>query len=752
MRIWYIKIFILLIFILLVNNFSFWTDRKFDWLTIITRQERWADDNILFSDNDVYKKILEKEQEYKTYLDHLKEEDLWSYVKEKQKSFIESKKIDYLNTNFYDEVKFDNEIFVLNWVDLWRPIKYKFEKDRIIIHHTANDYSKISNMEETKEFLRNIYKFHAFTRWWWDIWYNFIIDKDWNIYEWRKWWEWVVWAHSKRNNTLSIWISLIWNFEIQKPTDEQLKSLILLTRSFVDKYKIDPYKKVSYHMDSDHEPYLKDSINNSIVWHKDSWYTSCPWKNLYVLLPKIIEYVSNQKLVISDFFWNQVVWNNPIKFSTWNSEIAKQDLNKKSYNQSISKIYMLKDNNFQINITPKILINQNLQCSSDNFNISINKCYFKKKELIIDFSRIKQLASWITKFKIVDNNSILNVKTKLIWIDEIEKLIENLKNNYVVQNWIKYASNKTKKINYKIWINEAKQLMSNKLKVLLYDLSMNFDKWDIVCNWNCNLDLDWLEFENLSWVSVLQTNWKIKLLIWDSNFEWNKLIIQSKNYLEILNYDRKSYAWKNWNIFKWDLIFQKDEIKKLDWNYIKKIILINEISLIDYLYWIAESNDNEPIEKMKLMALLSKNYILFYVNKKNSHPSIPINASYNSIDDPRLFQKYVWAWYLNTSTKRKQIVDDTYDKIILYDWYLPILPYFNCSAWFTFSWFDKYWWIDTPYLESKLDYWKCDKFNWHWVGLSWYWATIMANKWYNFTKILKYYYWDSMKIYDIWKN
>jgi hypothetical protein len=41
------------------------------------------------------------------------------------------------------------------------------------------------------------------------------------------------------------------------------------------------------------------------------------------------------------------------------------------------------------------------------------------------------------------------------------------------------------------------------------------------------------------------------------------------------------------------------------------------------------------------MAMIAKNYALFYMNKENSHPSIPSNASYNAIDDPDFFQKYV---------------------------------------------------------------------------------------------------------------
>jgi len=56
---------------------------------------------------------------------------------------------------------------------------------------------------------------------------------------------------------------------------------------------------------------------------------------------------------------------------------------------------------------------------------------------------------------------------------------------------------------------------------------------------------------------------------------------------------------------------------------------------------IVESNDTEHTEKNKTMALLTKNYMLYYIDKKNPHPSIPAAASYNAVDDARIFQKYV---------------------------------------------------------------------------------------------------------------
>jgi peptidoglycan hydrolase-like amidase len=84
----------------------------------------------------------------------------------------------------------------------------------------------------------------------------------------------------------------------------------------------------------------------------------------------------------------------------------------------------------------------------------------------------------------------------------------------------------------------------------------------------------------------------------------------------------------------------------------------------------------------------------------------------------------------------------------MYNWYLPILPYFNCSAWFTLSAEEKWWWIDTPYLKSTYDFNGCKEFAWHWVWLSGKWAERLAQQWMTYDLILKYYY-DGISIEKI---
>jgi peptidoglycan hydrolase-like amidase len=136
------------------------------------------------------------------------------------------------------------------------------------------------------------------------------------------------------------------------------------------------------------------------------------------------------------------------------------------------------------------------------------------------------------------------------------------------------------------------------------------------------------------------------------------------------------------------------------------------------------------------------------MNNENNHPSISANSNYTAIDDPDFFQKYVWAWLEKTLTKRYQALTATKNQIVMYDNYLPILPYFNCSPGFTLSAEEKWWWDDTPYLKSVYDFKACDDFAWHWVGLAGQWAERFAQQWMTYDQILKYYY-DGIEIVNI---
>lgn len=725
-----IKYFMFLLPLFIWISFANQNSRGLDWVDIISRQAWWADESLRHWDNKEYDVYKKQQAEYDKYLQELNDEDGSTSPDfdkiQKQKEIYQTRN-DYLQTNYLSEFSIDKTLD-LDWTNkLWWPISYKLNKNRIIVHHTANDGTKLKTKEDIVTFLRNTYRYHAIKNWWWDIWYNFVVDKFGNIYEWRSGWEWAVGAHAKWNNVQSIWISLIWNFENEQPSQAQLESLINLITNLSQKYGIYPYNKVTYHKESSTNPYIKDYVNFTIVGHKDAWFTACPGKNLYSQLDYVRKSVDdNLKLI-------KLVW-----FDVYQK---KQSIVK------INKTYYFPLENWQLKFDYN-LPSSDIKCTLMDNSMNISSCSYDNGKISVSLSYNQPLASWTKKLIISSSNSYYIFNVSLLWQKDLNSALANKKQNYITKNKIKIPEINVQKITYKATLDDIKNFVTQKVRILLFELSTSFTNWEIVCNSKCSIDLDWQKFDNIGSLIVSEDWSDLNVSINSNYYNWKKIKISSSWEIVFSNYNRKSYAWIPWNTFKSDIYIQSEQVKYLDWKYRNKFSVINEISYEDYLRWIAEVDDNQPMEKAKAMALIIKNYTLFYINKKNIHPSIPQSASYNMIDDARIFQKFVWAWFERTAKNWYKALELVKWQIIMYNWFLPVLPYFNCSAWYIWAWSEKWWWYDTPYLTSKLDFASCSDFNWHWVWMSGKWAEFIANKWFGYQTILKYYYdWISFEKY-----
>lgn len=672
-----------------------------NWLEIISREDWMADDKYLFSSYKQYKSIIKSNEELN--------EKIIRYP-EKYKSLIikkakEKQRKKYLLENWKEEIRADKVIKKIKWKDLWWSLWFKYNKTKIIIHHTASNYNKQNNIDDVKKFLRWIYYYHSIRRGWWDIWYNFIIDKFWNIYEWRRWWNNVIWAHVKYNNVPSLWIALIWNFQYQKPTKEQINSLIILSTSLSQKYNIKPFKKTYYHRTTWDSPYIEDVENYSIVGHSDAGHTSCPGHYLYEMLTtirkKVFDNLSSKKKV----------------------SYVKKD---KKYN-----FWYKLALNWKISL--KLDSAKFLSCSSQKkswFNI---ECVWNK--IYLNYENYQKLWTKIIDAKWKDYN--YKIKIKPIWMEDLRYLMNKKAENYL---WKYINKNEIKKIQYKNKKKNIEDLIWNLVSVLLYELSF-YNYFDIYCENSCNIIMDKKNYNNVKSFKIDKVDPLMVWINWKSiNTESIKITDSDNGLIYFKNYKRKSYAGIPWNNFRWEIEIKKDYFKKIWENIIYKYVVLNNLNLEDYLKWIAESNDQMPLEKTKVMWLLWKSYVLFYMNKKNVHPSIPENSTYNAIDDPRIFQKYVWAWYEKTSKNWSKVVKFLEDKYLFYNDYIPILPYFSCSPWFSYSAKQKFWRVDTPYLKNSIDLWKCEKFYGHWVWLSWKWAEYLAKKWFDYKKIINWYF------------
>ncbi len=642
---------------------SFAQDRNLPWIDLITRKERWADETRRYAEQPLYQSMLQSRTAWKQKLEDMKQHNFRAYLKEKEKSYHKELANEYLMSNYGDEYSIDSQNKLYQGHELRQTESFKNNKTKIIIHHTA-DATSFSNKSDVLHYLQKTYRFHAFTRWRGDIGYNFLIDPFGNIYEWRAGWEDIIATHTLRNNTPSLWIALMWNFEIQKPSTAQLKSLVQLLTALTQKYNINPLWKTYYHRKSSTAPYLETLLNYTIAGHTDAGYTACPGKNLYKLLPNIRTLVKKK-----------------------------------------------------LAITPRLVV------SDTHENQTTHKIKTK-------------------------NQKFSSLSMDLLQNDKFTTVLKNRKSLYFQKHPLKRPKT-FKKVTHNITINEAKHYLEQKAHVLLYDLSQKFDTRELSCTHDCSFVLDHKIF-HAKQGRVKNLDTKLSLSIGKDTYYWSHLSVSSDdNLISIDNYKRKSYAGIPRNTFKWTILFDQEKIySKTHKNFEKKYVLINILDFDDYLKWIVETNDSETIEKNKVMAMIAKTYALFYMNADNIHPNIPQWVHYNAIDDPDLFQKYVGAWLEKTLHKRYTALEQTKNILVTYQWYIPLLPYFSCSAGFTQNAKDIWWRSDTPYLSSKLDFASCNTFQGHGVWLSWKGAERRAKQWREWKQILRYYY-DGIDITQI---
>ncbi|MFH1284807.1 MAG: SpoIID/LytB domain-containing protein [Candidatus Peregrinibacteria bacterium] len=171
------------------------------------------------------------------------------------------------------------------------PLQYPEKVKKFIIHHTATT----SNLDNPTQAIRDIYYYHAITRGWGDIGYNYIIDQNGKIYEGRSGGEGVIGAHAGIGNNGSIGIAILGNFEEKEVPQKVMASLGTLIAEKAKIHGIDP---TAYSL-------FRGQLMPNVFGHKDIMNTTCPGVYLYEKLPIIrklaAEYVQEKPKFVLDY-------------------------------------------------------------------------------------------------------------------------------------------------------------------------------------------------------------------------------------------------------------------------------------------------------------------------------------------------------------------------------------------------------------------------------------------------------------------
>lgn len=691
--------------------------RDLPWIDLIERADRWADETRKRWENANYKQWLALPSYELLRIWGSKPETLYDDPEELELAFERARAVKDTLQELYPEYYPDVAIQTLEqWNTLSWPWKYTSTKQSVTIHHTA-DATPYRLPDDSLAWLQEIYRQHTVSRDWWDIGYNFVIDPQWRIYEWRSGGAGVVGGHANLwNNITSLGVALLGNFENVQPTSAALHSLVSLTTALTYQYSIDPLDTISLFNRVSEEPYVQAHMHEqSVLGHKDVKSTACPWGYLYAKIPGITEQVSHRLARLGD-------------------QLGSEPLVDESFIRVERAVWSDDDEAWVI-----------IPWSSPASKVSCES--FDGWEWLAGCQRVTwwirlslRYAPWTSGWKTVGietDRGWRMVDFPLVWKDDIIDDIIELK------AWIaREFTTAKRKIADEITTDRARAYLEWNISVLLYEPT-RLDEVSVSCEGWCEVSVNGLNISNAEIITLREEVDGLVVFLDLVRYDTDQVVIRDPQWepVQIVNYDRYSDE-TPLNIYRGELMFEIQSWRDLDLWVRQGMTVVNTLPFVDYLRWMGESSELQQFEKTKTLAYLTKIYALFYRSWVNPHPSLPEWASYTAVDDPRIFQRYLWAWIEPTADNRLQAVEATFDSLITYDWYVPILPYFHCSGGFTRSWSEKFWWTDTPWLQSKKDLVACEsgQFEWHGVGMSGDGAEYLAQAWATAEEILEWYY------------
>lgn len=572
----------------------FWTSFAIDDIKIISRSERWADENYRYLDSPEWQQILAtREKASQNWLEKVKnmteEEKAKSDEQAKRQKEILDSKNNYLSENYTKENTLVEVIKEQDWHKLAWPIQKTNYVEWIVIHHTEWKY------ESSLKWIQSIYKYHAINRWWWDIWYNFVIWYDWEIFEWRAWWDYVVWAHAMWNNRSTVWISVMWNYDEDELSQKQKDSLDKLIKYLLKKYWINTNWVFYYHKECiswNCLTPLETETKSPIVWHKDAGHTSCPWENIYKLLDSFNEenkeYSKNFSFV--PYKNNQTKKSTNLDFSTLDYDKLLDvlvNIEQRLDKEKKSNLLMLKEDIIkELNIR-----NISLDSKKENKK-TIDETEKIKVKLSYPDNDYIEIKSWDEKYEIKRewNYLLVNwekqkayvVKSNLSWFVEISSWdripswdsTKNYNDNkfkwdiyvYVKNNKL-YVVNNVLLLDYLKWLWEVSNSENTeKIKTIIIS-ARTYAYWymkkDRKFDWefyDASDDPDvfqkylwyWLEqrspninkiVENTKW-EFITYDWEIIKPWYFSSSEWKTLSFNDYCLAKYDNSDCKEYLWK----------------------------------------------------------------------------------------------------------------------------------------------------------------------------------------------------------------
>jgi len=157
---------------------TFAKDRNLPGVKIITRAQRGVNESIRYSKEPAYKVKEWLANKTQQELDELQQSNTDAYLDRKRAAYETQMANDYLVSKYTSEQTVDEVRYEYLGNYLKRPESIHTNKAKIIIHHTAGDYTSLftGGTGAVGKYLLDVLKYHAITKGRGDIGYHFLID------------------------------------------------------------------------------------------------------------------------------------------------------------------------------------------------------------------------------------------------------------------------------------------------------------------------------------------------------------------------------------------------------------------------------------------------------------------------------------------------------------------------------------------------------------------------------------------------
>lgn len=634
---------------------------------------------------------------------------------------------------------------------LW-PVEESPQIQKFVIHHTGEFVDETRN---PYELMRAIYSYHTITRGWGDIGYNYVIDKQGNIYEGRAGGPKSIGAHTAYHNLGSLGISLMGNFQYEYPTSRQIQVLTLLLAEHSNRFRINPLGSSQF---------LQINSDN-ITSHRDiarpGHGTACPGRNLHARLPEIRKEAARLALLLKkqDRHNAQVgLWkksqSKPIFEAFW-LEKEEQKLQQKQKaeqakikadNEVIELDELLTEKKLSRNTRTKLplrLTNNSrknwprgtkVNVSQVPEGMSVSAFYLQQDTPpgqtgnFISHVRIDTTPNGTYQIHLKPDLELHVPTPEFEYPIRITPDLHSLIRNKTALTRLGKSTQASLINTEKITEKYGKEV---KIKLAFFD-----EKYALIQSPDVIkiLNTKNQEIANIPRKSAIRIipphNFKDPFQItYQEKGKPKKITIQNPilktvSHFEILNYSR-NLGTLRYNQFRNQLnLISRGQ---------KKFWIINQLPIELYLRGLAEEPSTEPDEKKHAIHILARSYAYVYSGEKRKFRT-PI---FDLEDDPASSQFYLGYEWERYHPEQIKLLEQTKGKMITYRNIPVIGPYFTQSGGESSAkWQKQYPWTQ----KQKLPYDEGLELKGHGVGLSGNTARRLAEKGYNHEQILKYFF------------